>query len=155
MAGYNFAQNIIGLKKGDGDIHELELEVSQLSASVLTIGEKVENATTYSTDEKIVGTWIDGSNIYEKTFNMGALPDTSTKIIPHNITNLNEIISLNGYCYGVPAGFDKEFYYPLPLVSVSASISLFATEDDIQIQTSSDRTSLNAFVTIRYTKTNI
>lgn len=42
MAGYNFAQNIIGLKKGAGDIHELELEVAQLSASVLTIGEKVE-----------------------------------------------------------------------------------------------------------------
>lgn len=42
MAGFNFAQNIIGLKKGSGDIHELELEVAQLSASVLTIKEQID-----------------------------------------------------------------------------------------------------------------
>lgn len=41
MAGYNFAQNIIGLNKTNGDIHELEVEVANLSASVLSIGEDV------------------------------------------------------------------------------------------------------------------
>lgn len=41
MAGFNYAQNIIGLKKGD--IHELEVEVANLSASVLTIGEVIED----------------------------------------------------------------------------------------------------------------
>lgn len=40
MAGFNYAQNIIGLKKGD--VHELEVEVANLSASVLSIGESVE-----------------------------------------------------------------------------------------------------------------
>lgn len=42
MAGFNYAQNIIGLKKGAGDIHELELEVAQLSASVLSIAGDVD-----------------------------------------------------------------------------------------------------------------
>lgn len=41
MAGFNYAQNIIGIKKGAGDIHELEVEVANLSASVLSIGEDV------------------------------------------------------------------------------------------------------------------
>lgn len=50
------------------DVQELKVEVAALSASVLTIGEKVENITEYSTDEKVVGKWIDGSDIYEKTF---------------------------------------------------------------------------------------
>lgn len=48
MAGYNFAQNIIGLKNsgggGGGSQHH------------------------YSTEEQIVGTWVDGSTIYEKTY---------------------------------------------------------------------------------------
>ena len=35
MAGFNYAQNIIGLDKVKGDIHELELSISQLSASNL------------------------------------------------------------------------------------------------------------------------
>lgn len=98
MAGFNYAQNIIGLKKGSGDIHELELEVAQLSASVLTIGEKVENATTYSTDEKIVGTWVDGSNIYEKTIIINSLGyETAGEFLEvGTIDDCNELISLKG-----------------------------------------------------------
>lgn len=96
MAGYNYAQNIIGLKKGAGDIHELELEVAQLSASVLTIGEKLEDATTYSTDETIVGTWVDGSPIYEKTFNdtLPVITDNafSTKTVALSSLNIKEVI---------------------------------------------------------------
>ncbi len=137
---------------GGSDVQELEVKVAALSASVLSIGEKIENVTEYSTTERVVGKWVDGSDIYEKTYNFGSLPDTNTKIIQHGITDLNKIIELSGYCYGIPSGFDREFYYPLPLVSVSSPISLFATEDDIQIQTASDRTSLSAYVTIKYTK---
>lgn len=54
------------------DVQELKVEVAALSASVLTIGEKVENATEYSTTEHIVGKWIDGSDIYEQTYDFGA-----------------------------------------------------------------------------------
>lgn len=42
MAGFNFAQNIIGLNKTNGDIHELEVEVANLSASVLSIAGDVD-----------------------------------------------------------------------------------------------------------------
>ena len=34
------------------------------------IGDAAEEQTTYSTDERIVGKWIDGSEIIEKTFNI-------------------------------------------------------------------------------------
>lgn len=64
MAGYNFSQNIIGLNKTNGDIHELEVEVANLSASVLSIAGDVDelelsisqlSASTlpYSSDETI------------------------------------------------------------------------------------------------------
>lgn len=42
MAGFNYAQNIIGLDKVKGDIHELEVDVASLSASVLTISGDVD-----------------------------------------------------------------------------------------------------------------
>lgn len=110
MAGFNYAQNIIGFKKSGGDIHELELEVAQLSASVLsieldvadlsasvlTIGEKLEDATTYSTDEKIVGTWVDDSPIYEKTFSdvLPTIADNvfSTKTIDTTALNIDLVV---------------------------------------------------------------
>lgn len=41
MAGFNYAQNIIGLK--NGDIHELEVEVANLSTSVLTVKGELED----------------------------------------------------------------------------------------------------------------
>lgn len=42
MAGFNFSQNIIGLDKVKGDVHELEVDVANLSASVLSIAGDVQ-----------------------------------------------------------------------------------------------------------------
>ena len=51
---------------------ELNVSIAGLSASVLSINQKIEsieNMFVYSTtEEKEVGTWIDGKTIYEKTF---------------------------------------------------------------------------------------
>lgn len=52
-------------------LEEIVLDINQLSSSVLTIGEKVENIGKYSTEEHIVGKWIDGSDIYEVTTDLG------------------------------------------------------------------------------------
>lgn len=53
---------------------------------------------TWSTTEHIVGTWIDGKTVYEKTINIGAMiQDTSWHGTPHGISNLLKIISFEGY----------------------------------------------------------
>ena len=55
-------------------------------------------AVHYSTDEHIVGTWIDGSTLYEKTLEIaGPISDNSDYNAPHGITNLNNIVSHEGY----------------------------------------------------------
>ena len=42
----------------------------------------------YSTSEVDTGyTWTDGSPIYKKTINIGALPNATTKSVAHNISN--------------------------------------------------------------------
>ena len=52
----------------------------------------------YSTTEQVVGTWIDGSNVYEKTIASDDTYNQQFNYIPHGITNLNMIIDYFGYC---------------------------------------------------------
>lgn len=49
----------------------------------------------YSTEEQIVGTWIDGSTIYEKTYNVGTITNGSS--INIDVSNLNVVINSFGY----------------------------------------------------------
>ena len=96
------ARQILNKKILDGgssaDVQELKVEVAALSASVLTIGGKVENATEYSTDEQIVGKWVDESDVYERTYifetpvSIGANTWVNIGVI---IANLNLIIQTN------------------------------------------------------------
>lgn len=57
-------------------------------------------SSSYSTDEHVVGTWIDGSPLYEKTIAVdniiiGYKPSEQIQtIIPHGITNFKEAVSL-------------------------------------------------------------
>lgn len=52
---------------------------------------------TYSTEEKRVGTWIDGKPTYRKvvTYTLREVHSTGTMGIPHSIQNLKAIINLS------------------------------------------------------------
>lgn len=65
---------------------------------------------TYSETEQEVGTWIDGSTIYEKTLTVPTnLSSDSVQIVDSNFVG-DRIISYGGYNVASTAGF----YYPLP-----------------------------------------
>lgn len=113
----------------------------------------------YSTDERIVGKWVDGKPIYEKTVECGAIPDGSSqsvgyKEVAHNISNLNKVIEIKGMAYS-----DTEFY-PLPCTNsgsnsaIYSDILLYSTKTDIILITRQmwSTTVQNSFVTLRYTK---
>ena len=51
------------------------IQYTKTTDSAISIG----NDTDYSTTEKIVGTWIDGKPIYQKTVFFGGLPNNTTK----------------------------------------------------------------------------
>ena len=59
-------------------------------------------AVHYSTEEQVVGTWVDGSVIYEKTVIVSNMmigyDGTIHTSIPHNISNFGYAISLNILC---------------------------------------------------------
>lgn len=58
-------------------------------------------AVHYSTDEQVVGTWIDGSTIYEKGLTASGPFGDTFNYIPHGVSNFNQLLDYFGYCtYG-------------------------------------------------------
>ena len=50
----------------------------------------------YSTSEQVVGTWSDGSILYEKTFSVSNITVDSWQSINHGITNIENVMSFSG-----------------------------------------------------------
>jgi len=133
----------------------LTFKYTKSTDSAISIG----SDTDYSTTEKIVGTWIDGKPIYQKTVDCGALPNNASKAIPINITNLDIIVDMTGMAV---SHSDMEFK-PLTYVSgssydnyhgISFSVDSLDNTPQIKIVTNVNRSNLYGYATIRYTKTS-
>lgn len=111
------------------------------------------SSITYSTTEQLIGKWIDNSNLYEKTVDLGALPNASSKTVSHGISNLNKVISMSGICNNRNnAGYAR----PLPFSDPSTPniIRIDMGGGNIGISTQADWSSYDGYVTIRYTKSS-
>ena len=109
----------------------------------------------YSTTEINTGaTWRDGTPIYKKTVNTGALPNSTDKTIAHGISNLNRIIRFEGYAYNSTSSITC----PLPFASaanVNNDVQLNVSGSNIVLQTGTDRSGYSeSYVTLYYTKTS-
>lgn len=105
----------------------------------------------YSTEEQVIGTWIDGKPLYQKTVNCGALPNATTKNIAHGISNLNHVINYKGWCYNIN-GIDAPLLF-VDKTAVGHNIAIYSNKTNIIIETGIDRSDWNGFVTLQYTKT--
>lgn len=104
----------------------------------------------YSTTEQIVGEWINGETIYEKTIDFGSLPNNSTKSIAHGITNLGAVIDLQA------TSFNSDYAIGLPYINMAAfqnCVEIYLTPTDVAVRTSADKSVYTScYVVIRYTK---
>ena len=120
------------------------------------IKQGINNSTSYSTTEQVVGTWIDGKPIYRKVVDFGALPNATTKSVAHNIANIDFIVNVWGMAKRENTDNDVNFF-PInesrPLNNIDA-IGLFASETSVIIQTGANRSNVPiTYVVIEYTKT--
>lgn len=118
-----------------------------------TAGRWVNGGHKYSTDEHVVGTWIDGKPIYEKTINFGTLPNKTTKTVAHEITNLDSFIELKT----VSKRSSDLRFYPIPFVApdtLNIAVRIDSVGPNIRIQTEVDMSDFTqTFITVQYTKT--
>lgn len=106
---------------------------------------------TYSTEETMVGTWIDGKPIYRKVINIGNLPNNATKTIVHGIANINNIVK----CHGMSTT-NSNLNFPLPFVhleNLDSCIMIWANDVNVYIRTGIDRSALTGYIALEYTKT--
>lgn len=121
------------------------------SVKINAVAMDVKASVEYSTSERLIGKWIDGSTLYEKTIDFGALPNNTRKTVNHNISNLGTIVDAKGW------GNDttNAQYYPIPFATNTAltnNIQMFVDNTKITIDTGANRTSINGYITLRYTK---
>lgn len=108
----------------------------------------VQDALSYSTTEKIVGTWVDGSPIYKKTIDVGTLPNATTKGVNHNISNLDRVLKVEGEAKST------SIRLPLPFVGLSGdSIGIYIDNTKVNIIAGGDASYYTGSVTLYYTKT--
>lgn len=142
----------------DARVKKLEAEgeaggavVDQLEAAVTSL----EEAAGYSTTEHIVGTWIDDSNIYEKTVVLENVnyATANTNYTVMEIPNLGVPVSLTALF----SNSAKTIYHMAPYVATDETAKKSFFDFDITNSliffTSQDTWgSTNMIVTARYTK---
>lgn len=80
-------------------------------------------AVHYSTDEKVIGTWIDGSTIYEKTIIKDSNFVSGANQIAHNISNIGKIISNESTLY-----YSNGDCVPLPSISTTGNVDAWSAK---------------------------
>jgi hypothetical protein len=112
----------------------------------------------YSTEEQVIGKWIDGRPIYQKTVYIESLPNYSSIYLADDY--YDEVISMTGFARHKEA---LTWSVPLPYTNDSGQniiIDITKSEDTtlstrcIRITSPSvDRSNMYGYVTIQYTKT--
>ena len=106
----------------------------------------------YSTTERVIGEWIDGSPDYMKVIDIGALPSNAQKTIDITSIGVDVILELSGFGKDVSNGD----LLPLPYVNADAAtnnIQLYASSTTIFVKDKIDFSSFSAYLIIKYTKT--
>ena len=109
----------------------------------------------YSTDEQIVGTWIDGKPLYEKTIvekNI-SYQTTGTNYTLDTISNVDEVVEITGTI----TNSAKTTKHELPYINDTLKVTVVRfdmTSGNIQLRSFDTWSSLDVIVTLRYTKTS-
>lgn len=125
-------------------------EVNKITDSNMNeIKEAINNSTSYSATEQVVGTWF-GKPKYRKVIECGALLNNANKNVAHNIQNLD----ITTDCRGMAVRTSDKRALTIPDSTPGAEISCGATDTNVYITTHNDRSSFNySFLILEYTKT--
>lgn len=112
-----------------------------------------EYAHHYSTSEKIVGTWIDGSTIYEVTLNVGAISAGQDKRVALP-SDTDKIIDISGNAHSSNSNQWVSLNFPHQNITAYIVTAVYmASSHEINIHTGTDFTLDECYITVRYTKT--
>lgn len=128
-----------------------ENAIDEVATTLEQLKTDVENKHTYSTEEQVIGTWIDGKPLYRKTlvYN-GAV--TGTNYI--DLTSLNyEFIVIKETSLIRSNFIFSPVRYNMQSANDLAEVFIDNTQKKMNINIGSPWNNINCYVTIQYTKT--
>ena len=106
----------------------------------------------YSTTEQVVGTWVDGSTLYEKTFEYSG-SYTGSVDLTNQFSGIDECFITEAFCIN-----QSDAILPLPYSHTSSgnTITLFinSTKTGFGIRVGTDQTLSRIVIVMRYTKSS-
>lgn len=142
LLGYNHIESTTG-----------DMEMEYITEEYQPLVDLIQSSKhVYSTAEQIVGTWVDGSTIYEKTvYYAGGQSGAVT--FAHGISNFGKLISIEGNCYDN----QENMYMPFPRVGPDGNnigiVSVDSTNVQYAVAGAFATSVVDVYLTIRYTKT--
>lgn len=107
----------------------------------------------YSTTEINTGAkWIDGSAIYKKTINFGALPLSGNKSVAHSIANFSTLVDIKAMLYDTVSLRYKPLN--LPQGNNTDWVVVEVNDTNVYAYVGSDFSNTTAYVTLYYTKSS-
>lgn len=111
-------------------------------------------AVHYSTDEQVIGTWIDGSTLYEKTITEDSI-STGNNTISHGISNFGNLVNVigtfkrhDGSQFIIPTVHASDVTWDIGLLDISTTSCLIM----VGTRYTGDRAVDSITLTLQYTK---
>ena len=132
----------------------LDDKITQTNADLTELSAKT-TGYIYSTDEVVIGKWIDGRNLYRKVFNVGQLSSGYSTAREHGITNFDRAIYLYGSARNTESSsrFTLGLPYPENDGSPGVVMALQASSTNISIYHPANLSRYSAVVIMEYIKT--
>lgn len=152
-------QYIKGVINGiDFNSHISPMPAEDMSEVVSPLPSVMSRRMKYSTEEQIIGEWIDGKPIYQKTYALLILTQNTWNTLPHNITNLDKVVDYYGACYVMVSANLYRWIKFGCTIGGDDDYSLYAQVTTDSIMTFSGKytawgTDSYGYVTVQYTKT--
>lgn len=109
--------------------------------------DEIEIGNIYTTDEKKVGEWIDGSAIYQKVFEIAELPNNTSINLDFTDGNL-----IDAYGYAVSKTDEKE-RRPVPFAGGGTNdIRISQSQNKLVVTTYAQWNTYKAFLVVKYVK---
>ena len=104
---------------------------------------------SYSTDEKLVGSWVDGKHLYQKTYNTSVIADGSTHYLEDIPADIDTIVEISG-CINTLSSTN---FIPINCYYDSNTISFVDVDNGkLRCRITGWSGNLPAHITIKYTK---
>lgn len=107
----------------------------------------------YSTEEHVIGNWIDGSTLYEKTFDCGSFPNNTSKTVNTGLGTSAVIRDIEGV-FGTSTNPTQFYSIDCNFPTSTGYVYVCVINGNISIQTNANLSGYSGYVTLRYTKTS-